>query len=135
MASAAAMCIAVGKTSFDDCPRLTWSFGCTGSLDPISPPAISMARFEITSFAFMFDCVPEPVCQTTSGKWSSRAPSTTSAAAAVIRPAISGSSVPNSSFARADACLTTPRARIISRGKRSAPIRKFCSDLWVCAPQ
>ena len=32
------MCIAVGNTSFDDCPRFTWSFGCTGFLEPCSPP-------------------------------------------------------------------------------------------------
>ena len=44
---------------------LTWSLGCTGDLEPIVPPSISIARFEITSLAFMFDCVPEPVCQTT----------------------------------------------------------------------
>ena len=34
-ASAAAMCIAVGNVSFDDWPRLTWSFGWTGFLLPI----------------------------------------------------------------------------------------------------
>ena len=37
-------------------------------LEPITPPIISMARFEITSLRFMLDWVPEPVCQTTSGK-------------------------------------------------------------------
>ena len=58
---------------------LTWSFGCTGFFEPISPPSISIARFEITSLAFMFDWVPEPVCQTTSGKWSSSLPAATSA--------------------------------------------------------
>ena len=62
------MCMAVGKVSLDDWLRLTWSFGWTGSFEPISPPISSMARFEITSLAFMFDWVPEPVCQTTSGK-------------------------------------------------------------------
>ncbi len=30
-----------------------------------------MARLEITSLAFMLDCVPEPVCHTASGKWAS----------------------------------------------------------------
>ena len=34
-----------------------------GVFDPITPPASSMARLEITSFTFMFVCVPEPVCQ------------------------------------------------------------------------
>ena len=36
----------------------TWSFGCTGVFEPICPPAISMARFEMTSFTFMLVCVP-----------------------------------------------------------------------------
>ena len=62
------MCIAVGKVSLDDWPMLQWSLGWTGFLEPISPPRISIARFETTSLAFMFDWVPEPVCQTTSGK-------------------------------------------------------------------
>ena len=43
---------------------LTWSLGWTGFFEPITPPSISMARLEITSLAFMFDWVPEPVCQT-----------------------------------------------------------------------
>ena len=68
---AVATCIAVGKVSFELWPILQWSLGWTGDFDPISPPRISMARFETTSLAFMFDCVPEPVCQTTNGKWSS----------------------------------------------------------------
>ncbi len=54
-ASAAAMCIAVGKVSLDDWARLTWSFGCTGVLEPMMPPAISIPRFAITSFVFIFD--------------------------------------------------------------------------------
>ena len=62
------MCIAVGNVSFDDCPRLTSSFGWIGFLLPMTPPASSIARFEMTSFAFMFVCVPLPVCQTKSGK-------------------------------------------------------------------
>jgi hypothetical protein len=37
----------------------TWSLGWTGFFEPISPPSISMARFEITSLAFMLDWVPE----------------------------------------------------------------------------
>ncbi len=62
--SAAAMCIAVGNVSFDDCDMFTSSLGWTGFLLPRSPPASSMARFEITSLTFMFVCVPLPVCQT-----------------------------------------------------------------------
>ena len=87
ISSTAAMCMAVGKVSFDDCDMLTWSLGWTGVLEPMTPPASSMARLEMTSLAFMFVCVPLPVCQMRSGKWSSRAPLDTSAAACSIRPA------------------------------------------------
>jgi hypothetical protein len=91
---AAAICIAVGKVSFEDWPMLQWSLGCTGSFEPISPPSISMARLAITSLAFMFDCVPEPVCQTTSGKLSSSLPSITSCAASMMASASRASSLP-----------------------------------------
>ncbi len=75
------MYIAVGNVSFDDCDMLTSSFGWTGFLLPMTPPAISIARFEMTSLAFMLVCVPLPVCQTRSGKWSSSFPSITSSQA------------------------------------------------------
>ena len=55
------MCMAVGKVSLDDWPRLQWSFGWTGDLPPRWPPSRSLARLAITSLAFMFDWVPEPV--------------------------------------------------------------------------
>ncbi len=58
------MCIAVGNVSFDDCDMFTSSLGWTGFLLPRSPPASSMARFEMTSLTFMLVCVPLPVCQT-----------------------------------------------------------------------
>lgn len=50
-----------------------------------------MARLEMTSLEFMLDWVPEPVCQTTRGKWSSSLPSATSAAACWIACPILGS--------------------------------------------
>jgi len=71
-ASAAAMCIIVGKLSLDDWPRFTWSFGCTGRRVPSGWPSNSLARFAITSLAFMLVCVPEPVCQIGRGKSASR---------------------------------------------------------------
>ena len=49
----------------------TWSLGWTGFFEPITPPASSMARLEMTSLAFMLVCVPLPVCQMRSGNWSS----------------------------------------------------------------
>ena len=42
---------------------LTSSLGWMGFLQPIVPPASSMARLEMTSLAFMLVCVPLPVCQ------------------------------------------------------------------------
>ena len=53
----------------------TWSFGC----------APSPASVAITSLAFMFDDVPEPVWNTSIGNWSSWRPSAISSAAAAIR--------------------------------------------------
>jgi len=50
----AAICIAVGNTSFDDYDLFTSSLGCT-DFDPSSPPIISIALFEITSFPFILD--------------------------------------------------------------------------------
>ena len=70
------MCITVGKQSLLDWLWLTWSFGWI-YLSPIFPPKSWIALFAITSFAFIFDCVPEPVCQTTNGKCSSSLPSIT----------------------------------------------------------
>ena len=52
--------MAVGKVSFDDWDMLTSSLGWTGSFEPSTPPASSMARLEMTSLAFMFDWVPLP---------------------------------------------------------------------------
>ena len=65
---AAAMCMAAGNVSLEDCDMLTSSLGWMGFLLPISPPAISMARLEMTSLTFMLVCVPLPVCQMRRGK-------------------------------------------------------------------
>src|SRR4051812_49210491 len=89
---AAATCIAVGNASFEDWPRLTWSFGWTSDFSPSLPPSAWLARFAITSLAFMLDCVPDPVCQTTSGNSPSCRPATTSAAAPATASARRGSS-------------------------------------------
>lgn len=69
----AAICITVGKLSLLDWLRFTSSFGWT-DLSPSLPPNIWMALFAITSLEFIFDWVPEPVCQMTNGKWSSSLP-------------------------------------------------------------
>ena len=70
MAATAAMCIAVGITSFEDWLAFTSSFGCT-SFEPSSPPRISEARLARTSLAFMFVEVPDPVWKTSTTNWSS----------------------------------------------------------------
>ena len=59
---------------------LTSSFACTSS----------PARVAITSFAFMFDEVPEPVWKTSIGNWSSSSPAAIRSPAAAIRSALSG---------------------------------------------
>ena len=94
-----------------------------------------MARAAMTSLAFMLVWVPEPVCQTTSGNSSSRAPSTTSWAAVPMAWASRGSSPPSCWFTRAAASFTMPRARMSGAGMRSPPMRKFCRERWVWAPQ
>ena len=83
----------------------------------------------------MLDCVPEPVCQTTSGKWSSSRPSATSEAAWITAPAIRASSRPASRLASAQARLITPSAWTIAAGWRSQPMGKFRRLRWVWAPQ
>ena len=134
MASAPAMCIAVGKVSLEDCARLTWSLGCTGDLLPSTPPAISMARLAMTSLAFMLDWVPEPVCQTRNGKWSSSFPSMTSWAAAATKSPTEASSWPRATFVRAAACFRMPKARTTPRGMVSSPMSKLISERAVWQP-
>jgi hypothetical protein len=129
------MCMAVGNTSLDDWERLTWSLGWTGCLEPNLPPSISMARLAITSLAFMLDWVPDPVCHTTRGKWSSSLPSTTSWAAAAMASPSLASSDPCAMLASAAAFLTMPSARTSGTGMRSSPMRKLCSERCVWAPQ
>ena len=104
---------------------LTWSFGCT-------PPS---ARLAITSFAFMFDEVPEPVWKTSIGNWSSCSPAATSSPAAAMRSAMSASSRPSSAFTRAAAALMRPSHRITGAGTRSPETGKFSTALRVSAPQ
>jgi len=137
ISTTAAMCITVGKVSLELAPLLTWSFGWTILLSPNSPPRISIARFAMTSLAFMLDWVPEPVCHTTSGKWSISFPSATSPAASTIAFPTLLSSTPRSIFTCAAAPLRIPKARTTGSGMRSLgpPILKFIVDRWVWAPQ
>ena len=129
------MCIAVGNVSFEDCDLFTSSFGWTGFFEPMTPPAISIARLPMTSFTFMFVCVPLPVWKTTRGKCASSLPSMTSCAAAAMSFARSSGSRPSSWFTSAAAFFRMPNALIIGRVNRISPISKFWSERCVCAPQ
>ena len=156
----AEMCMAVGKVSLEDWLMLMSSLGwqslaacpaaallfCPAPVLPACPSAapaaaaaISLARLAMTSLAFMLDWVPDPVCQTTRGKWSISFPSITSSAACEI--AASFSSVIFSGFkawlARAAAFFRMPKARMISAGMVSipTPIGKFSWLRSVCAAQ
>ena len=122
--SSAARCTALGNTSFEDWPMFTWSFGC----------APSPASVAITSFAFMFDEVPEPVWKTSIGNWSSCRPCAISSAAAAIRCARSASSSPRSALARAAAPLMRPSQRTTATGIRSPETGKLATALPVSPP-
>ena len=104
----AARCIAVGKLSLEDWPILTSSFGPTGCWLPSVPPSSWIARFDSTSLTFMFDWVPEPVCQTKSGKCASSAPEIASSAARTMASAFHCGRRPASAFTSAAAFLTVP---------------------------
>src|SRR4051794_39598926 len=121
----AARCTALGKTSLEDWPMFTWSLGWAPS-----PASVAM-----TSLAFMFEEVPEPVWKTSIGNWSSWRPSAISSAAAAIRFARSASSSPRSALARAAAPLMRPSQRTTSTGTRSPETGKLSTALRVSMPQ
>ena len=114
-----------GKTSLDDCPMFTWSFGWTPS----------PASAAITSFAFVFAEVPEPVWNTSIGNWSSCRPSAISSPAAAMRSAISSSSSPSSALVRAAAALMRPSQWMTDAGTCSPEIWKFSTAFDVSLPQ
>src|SRR5207302_10252675 len=68
--TAAAMYIADGNVSFDDCDMFTWSLGWTGILLPSGVPASWQQRLDTTSLTFMLNCVPLPVIHTFIGNLS-----------------------------------------------------------------
>ena len=98
---------------------LTSSFACTPS----------PASAAITSFAFMFELVPEPVWKTSIGNWSSSSPSATRSAAAAMRSATSASRSPSSAFTRAAAALIRPSQRATGVGIGSPETGKFATAL------
>src|ERR671925_60502 len=122
--SSAARCTALGKTSLDDWPLLTSSFAWT--FEPASEA--------MTSFAFMFDDVPEPVWKTSIGNWSSSSPAASRSPAAAMRSALSGSRRPSSAFTRAAAALIRPSQRATGAGIGSPDTGKLATALRVSAP-
>ena len=88
----------------------------------------------MTSLAFMFDEVPDPVWKTSIGNWSSQPPAATSSAAAWIAAAASVSNTPSCALTDAAAALIRPRAWMTAGSIRWPLIGKFSTARWVVAP-
>src|SRR6266478_3033488 len=132
--TAAAMFIAEGNVSLDDCDMLTWSLGCTGALLPSGVPASWQQRLEMTSFTFMLNCVPLPVIHTCCGNMSSCWPARISSQVwTMSRYRLSSSRFP-AWLALAAPFFSVAYAVIISRGIRSFPMLKCSSERCVWAP-
>src|SRR5581483_341915 len=124
----AARWMADGNTSLEDWLALTWSLGWTFL------PSFSDARFARTSLVFMFDEVPDPVWNTSIGKWSSQLPSATSVAASAMALEMSLSIVFWRPLTAAAAPLISASAWIRLRSLRIPEIGKFSTARWVWAP-
>src|SRR5256714_7568993 len=103
----------------------TSSFACTPS----------PASDAITSLAFVFEDVPEPVWKTSIGNWSSCSPAATASPAVAIRSATWGSSRPSSGLARAAAALIRPSQRTTGTGTGCPETGKLETALLVSTPQ
>ena len=95
----------------------------------------SPARLAMTSLAFMFEDVPEPVWKTSIGNWSSSSPSAIRSPAAPMRSALSASSSPSSALTRAAAALIRPSQRATGTGIGSPETGKFPTAFVVSPPQ
>src|SRR4051794_14684696 len=89
----------------------------------------------MTSLAFMFDEVPDPVWKTSIGNWSSNSPAATRSPAPATRSAMSESSLPSSALVRAAAALMRPSQRTTETGTRSPETGKFATAFVVSPPQ
>src|SRR5262245_6796436 len=103
----------------------TWSLGWTPS-----PASVAM-----TSFAFMFELVPEPVWKTSIGNWSSNSPAAMRSPADAMRSATSRSRSSRSAFTRAAAALIRPSQRATGVGMGSPETGKFAIAFSVSTPQ
>ena len=88
----------------------------------------------MTSLAFMFDDVPEPVWKTSIGNCASCLPSAISSPAVAIFSATSASSRPSSAFTRAAVPLMRPSQRTTGSGTRSPETGKFATAFVVSPP-
>jgi hypothetical protein len=95
---------------------------------------VDVARFPITSLAFMLVEVPDPVWKMSRGKSPSRRPSMTSWAAWRMAAARRGSSDPCSSLTAAAWYLIIARAWMKRRGKTRPETGKLRRARSVCAP-
>ncbi len=120
--SSAARWTADGKTSLEDWPKLTSSL------------AWAPERAAITSLAFMFEEVPEPVWKTSIGNWSSYLPAATSSAARAIFFALALGISPSSPLTRAAAPLMRPSQWITGSGTSSPETGKLSTALAVSPP-
>ena len=103
----------------------TWSLRCT-----LSPASAAM-----TSLAFMFDDVPEPVWKTSIGNWSSCSPRATASAALAIASASFGSSLPSSAFSARGGALDAPEPVDHADGGTVSPeIGKLSTAFFVSPP-
>ena len=88
----------------------------------------------MTSLAFMFEDVPEPVWKTSIGNWSSCSPAAIASPADAMRSARSASSSPRSAFTRAAAALMRPSQRTTPTGIGRPETGKLSIALRVSAP-
>ena len=124
----------MGVTSFVDWAMFTWSLGWTSEYSPRRPPSSSIARFAITSFAFMFCAVPAPIWNASIGNCASHVPSATSCAARAIASAVLGSSRPRAALTSAAARLIVAVAAMNARGSRRPLMGKFSIARTVWEP-
>ena len=103
---------------------LTWSLACVPS-----PASLAM-----TSLAFVFVEVPEPVWKTSIGNCASCLPAAISAAAFSIRLALRLESRPSSPLTAAAAPFRRASQRTTGTGTVSPEIGKFSTALVVSAP-
>ena len=104
---------------------LTWSLGW----------ASSPARLAITSLAFMFEEVPEPVWKTSIGNWSSCSPAATASPAAGDPLGEVGVEPAQLAVGLAAAAFSRPSQRTTGTGTRSPETGKLSTALVVSPPQ